>query len=63
MNDPVHLMGFSLPRTEVFSLVVVGLVLLAGLVAIALSWAEERRMTRREVEDSRPLCCENPMVI
>lgn len=43
MNDPVHIMGFSLPRTEVFSLVVVGLVLGAGLVAIARSLAEERR--------------------
>ncbi len=63
MNDPVHLIGFSLPRTEVFSLLVVGLVLGAGLVAIVLSLAEERRKARREAESTRALCCEDPMVI
>lgn len=42
MIDPVvHVMGYALPRTEVFSLVVVGLVLAAGLVAIGLALAEE----------------------
>lgn len=64
MSDPVvHLMGFSLPRTEAFSLVWVGLVLVAGLVAVALSLAEERRKARREAESNRPLCCDNRMVI
>ncbi|MCP9439817.1 MAG: hypothetical protein NNA20_13605 [Nitrospira sp.] len=63
MNDPVHIMGFSLPRTEVFSLLVVGLVLGAGLVAIVVSLVEERRKARRAAESARTLCCENPMVI
>jgi len=64
MSDPVvRLMGASLPRTEVFSLVVVGLVLLASLVAITLALAEERRKARRETESNRPPCCETPMVI
>lgn len=63
MSDPVHLMGFLLPRTEAFSLVVVGLVLGACLVAIALALADERRKARLEAEENRPLCCENPMVI
>lgn len=58
MIDPVvHLMGYSLPRIEVFSLVVVGLVLVAGLVAIALALAEERRKAKREAQDKRPPSC------
>lgn len=63
MSDPVHLVGVLLPRTEAFSLVVVGLVLVACLVAIALSLADERRKARREAERNRARCCENPMVI
>ena len=64
MIDPVvHVMGYSLPRIEVFSLVVVGLVLVAGLMAIGVALAEERRKARREAQDKRPPCCKNPMVI
>ena len=64
MSDPVvRLMGFSLPRIEAFSLVVVGLVLVACLGAIVLALAEERRKARRAAQDTRPPCCESPMVI
>ncbi len=61
MIDPVvHVMGYALPRIEVFSLVVVGLVLVAGLMAIGVVLAEERRKARREAQDKRPPSSENP---
>lgn len=62
-DQAVQLMGFSLPRTEVFSLLMVGLVLGAWLVAVALSLVEEREKAGREAESIQPFCCENPMVI
>jgi hypothetical protein len=62
-GSAMRLTGFSLPLTEVFSLVVIGLVLVAILAAVVVSLAEERRKARRVTQDTRPPCCESPSVI
>lgn len=59
----VHVMGLLLPRTEALSLLVVGLVLGAWLVAIALSLEEERQRARYEPASAIPLWREDPIAI
>jgi len=64
MSGPaVRFAAFLLPLTEVFSLLVVGLVLVAGLATIAVSRAAERRTAKRRLRESQPPGCESPSVI
>jgi hypothetical protein len=59
----VQVMGLLLPRTEVLSLLVVGLVLGAWLVAVVLSLVEERQEAKYEPASAIPLWCEGPIAI
>jgi hypothetical protein len=59
----VQVMGLLLPRTEVLSLLVVGLVLGAWLVAVVLSLVEERQEAKYESASATPLWCEGPIAI
>jgi hypothetical protein len=59
----VRVMGLLLPRTEVLSLLVVGLVLGAWLAAVVLSLVEERQEARYEPASATPLWCEGPIAI
>jgi hypothetical protein len=64
MSDSVvRFMGISLPRPEAVSLFVVGLVLVAYLVAIALALVEGRRKAKREAGSDRSRRDDSQMVI